>query len=215
MATKRPRAASVFGLLNLIFGGVGFLGALGGTQDVGAGAPPALRELLSTDVMGRWLEVSQGLALVTAAVTLLLGIALLQMVWWARAGQVWFAVAAMGVGLVTSSVSWAKVQEAADEIQGSLPDDTGRAGDGSTPESMSEVGAGAGDAEAGDKNAGDEDAVASASPDPASLAGILEAFRASVLLGTLLNLGYYGTIAFFMTRPKIREAFEAERSAAG
>jgi len=198
-ATPRPRAASVFGLLNLVFGGIGFLGALGGPQDMGTSATPVVGELLSTEAMRQWLDVSQGLALAISALTLLLGIALLQMVWWARVGQVWFAATAIAVGLVTSYVSWTRIEAAAAQVRRVQPTEGGQGPD----EAPSH----------GEVREGDGEPARGASRLKAIDAFLLT-FRVSAVLGTLLNILYYGTIIHFMTRPNVRAAFAAERAAA-
>lgn len=100
---QRPVPATVFGILNLLFGALGVLGLFGSAAMFSlpdTGHNPVLRLIKENPAYATWIKTSIGLGALSSIVLLISGIGLLFMKLWARMTAIGYSIFAMVLNLV-------------------------------------------------------------------------------------------------------------------
>jgi len=100
MPTTRPRSATVFGILNIVFSACGVIGTITTVAALTTRSDnPALKMIQDQPVYMAWTKISIPLSLVMMAMLLTSGIGLLRMKPWARKLSIGYGIVAIIAGL--------------------------------------------------------------------------------------------------------------------
>ena len=109
---QRPAAVTVFGVLNIVFAGLGIIGVLGSlvlflpsVANAGNGNP-VIKIIHDNPAYAAWLKISIVLGLAGCGVLLAAGIGLLKLLPWARTLSIVYAIYAMVMSIIGSVVNY-------------------------------------------------------------------------------------------------------------
>ncbi len=106
---ERPRTATAFGVLNIVFAGLGLIGVISSVAMFASSAAsdnPVIKIMQENPTFMLWNKIWIPLGLLTIGVLLAAGIGLLRLKPWARKLSVFYAIWAIGTGLAGMVVSY-------------------------------------------------------------------------------------------------------------
>jgi len=104
---QRPAIANVFGILNIIFGGVGFLGALLNSLNLNTAAAarnPIMKSVVENPTYTQFIKISVPLGVLAGICLVVSGIGLLKVANWGRKLAIGYGIYAIAFAVMSMSV---------------------------------------------------------------------------------------------------------------